>query len=75
MEELLLWQFKASRKFQKHLFVWDMLECLQQQSGDENPVVQSEDNMVDRSSLVDIIVQINSSHSAVGKSEKVCVCV
>lgn len=76
MEELLLWQLKAGRKFQKQLFVWDVFECLQQQSGVENPTAQSEDgmedNMADSRSLVDTIVQINSSFHAIGKYEKVC---
>ena len=70
MEELLLWQLKASRKFQKQLFVWDMFEyvLLQQQSG-ETVATQ---NMTEVRSLVDTIVQINSSFPAVGKFEKVC---
>lgn len=70
MEELLLWQLKPSRKFQKQLFAWDVFECLQQQS--ENIATQSQETMADSQSLVDTIIQINSTLSAVGKCEKVC---
>ena len=71
MEELLLWQLKPSRKFQKQLFAWDVFECLQQQS--ENIATQSQETMADSQSLVDTIIQINSTLSAVGKCEKLVI--
>lgn len=71
--------FRSSRKFQKKLFIWDLLERVHERLASEVTVGEGEEGRreaADHSvqSFLDAITRISSSNLCIGKDEKVGQC-